>query len=50
MQARADNQLTYAGQLSHLAEADEFNSWLRELWQVEWVVYAKPPFGGRHRS
>lgn len=44
--AREDNQLTYAGQLSHLAEADEFNSWLRELWQVEWVVYAKPPFGG----
>jgi len=44
--AREDNQLTYAGKLSHLAEADEFNSWLRELWQVEWVVYAKPPFGG----
>src|SRR5262245_42275947 len=44
--AREDNQLTYAGQLSRLAEIDEFNSWLRELWQVEWVVYAKPPFGG----
>jgi len=44
--AREDNQLTYAGQLSHLAEANEFNSWLRELWQVEWVVYAKPLFGG----
>jgi Putative transposase len=44
--AHEDNQLTYAGQLSRLAEGDEFNSWLRELWQVEWVVYAKPPFGG----
>jgi len=44
--AREDNQLTYAGLLSHLAEVNEFNSWLRELWQVEWVVYAKPPFGG----
>lgn len=44
--AREDDQLTYAGQLSHLSEADEFNSWLRELWDVEWVVYAKPPFGG----
>jgi hypothetical protein len=21
-------------------------TWLRELWQVEWVIYAKPPFGG----
>jgi Putative transposase/Transposase zinc-binding domain len=44
--AREDNQLTYARQLSHLAEVDEFNSWLRQLWEVEWVVYAKPPFGG----
>jgi len=44
--AREDNQLTYAGQLSRLAEVDEFNSWLRQLWEVEWVVYAKPPFGG----
>ena len=44
--AREDNQLTYAGLLSHLAEVNEFNSWLRELWQVEWVVYAKRPFGG----
>lgn len=44
--AREDNQLTYAGLLSHLAEVSEFNSWLREPWQVEWVVYAKPPFGG----
>jgi hypothetical protein len=44
--AREDNQLTYARQLSRLAEVDEFNSWLRQLWEVEWVVYAKPPFGG----
>jgi Putative transposase len=44
-EAREDNQLIYTGQLSHLAEVDEFNSWLRQLWQVEWVVYAKPPFG-----
>jgi hypothetical protein len=44
--ARAQGKLTYAGQLSRLAKAEGFNCWLRELWQLEWVVYAKPPFGG----
>jgi hypothetical protein len=32
--------------LSSLAKAEGFNCLLRELRQVEWVVYAKPPFGG----
>lgn len=45
-EARKQDQLTYAGQLSALAEAEEFNRWLRELSRIEWVVYAKPPFGG----
>jgi hypothetical protein len=45
-EARDQNQLTYAGQWSYLAEAEEFNRWLGELRQLEWVVYAKPPFGG----
>jgi hypothetical protein len=45
-EARKQDQLTYAGQLSALAEAEEFNCWLRELSRIEWVVYAKPPFGG----
>jgi Putative transposase len=44
--ARNQGQLTYAGQLSNLAEADGFNRLLCELRQIEWVVYAKPPFGG----
>jgi hypothetical protein len=26
--------------------ADRFPQWLAELGQIEWVVYAKPPFGG----
>ena len=44
--ARDQGQLTLAGQLSSLAEAEGFNCLLHELRQVEWVVYAKPPFGG----
>ena len=45
-EAHDRGKLTYAGQLSYLAEAEGFNCLLRELRQVEWVVYAKPPFGG----
>src|SRR5262249_8711916 len=45
-EARDQGQLTYAGQLSNLAEVEGFNCLLCELRQVEWVVYAKPPFGG----
>jgi hypothetical protein len=45
-EARDQGLLTYAGQLSQLAEAEVFNCLLRELRQIEWVVYAKPPFGG----
>ena len=44
--AREQGKLTYAGQLSYLAEAESFNRLLCELRQIEWVVYAKPPFGG----
>src|SRR5262249_60556693 len=45
-EARDQGKLTYAGQLSCLAKAESFNCLLGELRQIEWVVYAKPPFGG----
>jgi len=45
-QAREENRLTFAGQLSPLADAGRFAGWLQELGRREWVVYAKPPFGG----
>jgi Putative transposase/Transposase zinc-binding domain len=45
-EARKQDRLTYTGQLATLADVDEFNRWLRELSGIEWVVYAKPPFGG----
>jgi Putative transposase/Transposase zinc-binding domain len=45
-EARKQDRLTYTGQWSALADLEEFNRWLRELSRSEWVVYAKPPFGG----
>jgi Putative transposase len=45
-QAREQQRLLFAGQLSHLADTGQFARWLQELSRMEWVVYAKPPFGG----
>ena len=45
-EGRDQGKLTYAGQLSYLAEAEGFNCLLRELRRIEWVVYAKPAYGG----
>jgi len=39
-------QLRLHGQLQGLAEANAFPTWLDKLYAKEWVVYAKPPFGG----
>ena len=38
--------LGFFGELATLAEPSAFTRRLRELRRVEWVVYAKPPFGG----
>jgi hypothetical protein len=40
------SDLGFYGELAALAEPAAFRRRLRELRQVEWVVYAKPPFGG----
>ena len=39
-------QLGLFGDLAHLAEPASFARRLRDLRRAEWVVYAKPPFGG----
>jgi Putative transposase/Transposase zinc-binding domain len=44
--ACAAGELGFFGELADLAEPAAFARRLRELRQVEWVVYAKPPFGG----
>jgi Putative transposase/Transposase zinc-binding domain len=38
--------LVFFGDLAGLAEADTFAAWLAPFRKSEWVVYAKPPFGG----
>src|ERR1035437_195261 len=45
-QAFRDNQLGFHGHLSPLAQPKTFAAWLRPLFRKDWVVYAKPPFGG----
>jgi len=42
---RAGN-LSFFGDLAGLSDADEFAAYLAPLRKIEWVVYAKPPFGG----
>jgi len=39
-------QLAFYGDLAELADADTFTAWLAPFRKSEWVVYAKPPFGG----
>ncbi|MEM5295614.1 IS91 family transposase [Burkholderia sp. JPY481] len=44
--AFATGLLHFFGQLQPLADPQAFEAWLAPAAQVEWVVYAKPPFGG----
>ena len=40
------NELCLPGELQPLAQDKAFRSFLRSLFRQDWVVYAKPPFGG----
>ncbi len=44
--ALRNGQLNFHGDLSCLAQPKIFAAWLRPLFRKDWVVYAKPPFGG----
>ena len=46
--AYREGKLCLAGDLQSLADKKAFLSFLRLLHQRQWVVYAKPPFGGAH--
>ena len=39
-------QLRFFGDLAGLADATAFAEWVAPLRKIDWVVYAKPPFGG----
>jgi len=44
------DRLQFHGSLQQLASPDAFNQLLGELSRKDWVVYAKPPFGGRQEK
>jgi hypothetical protein len=46
LKAEYQRGLKWTGQLAHLAEPRQFARWLTSLYAIDWVVYAKPPFGG----
>jgi len=41
-----DGELAFFGYLERLGQAAAFADWLAPFRKSEWVVYAKPPFGG----
>jgi hypothetical protein len=41
-----EGRLAFFGELEGLTDAGAFAAWLAPLRKLEWVVYAKPPFGG----
>jgi hypothetical protein len=41
-----DGKLSFHGGLQPLTQPKTFAAWLRPLFRKDWVVYAKPPFGG----
>ena len=43
---RVANDLHYPGAISHLALPSAWNALISDLYQKDWVVYAKPPFDG----
>ena len=47
--ANEQGNLAFHGQLEYLSASAQFARLLRELSKIEWVVYAKPPFGGPER-
>jgi hypothetical protein len=44
--AHQAGRLSFFGDHAHLAEAQSFAAFLAPLRKIEWVVYAKRPFGG----
>lgn len=46
IQAYENNELDFHGQLTELLHPKAWEGWLEPLRNKQWVVYAKPPFGG----
>ena len=48
-EAYRDGELVLAGRLEELSDPDAWRAFLEPLQQIDWVVYAKPPFGSPER-
>jgi hypothetical protein len=46
LKAFRGERLSFTGQIQHMAQVKRFAAFLRILFRQNWVVYAKPPFGG----
>jgi hypothetical protein len=44
-----EGKLSFDGRLKDLSDPDRWKHFVRSLRQTNWVVYAKPPFGGPER-
>jgi hypothetical protein len=49
MQAFNQDRLKFYGKISHLSDPESFGKLLKKCIKTEWVVYAKPPFGGAEK-
>jgi hypothetical protein len=45
-EAHAAGRLHFSGRFAQLRQSAAFSAWLGPLYRQDWVVYAKPPFGG----
>lgn len=45
-EAFQQRKINFYGHLRHLADKKQFARFIRTLYRQDWVVYAKPPFGG----
>lgn len=43
------DRLKFYGKISHLSNPESFAQLIKKCFNTEWVVYAKPPFGGPER-
>jgi len=49
MKAFNQDRLKFYGKISHLSNPESFAQLMQKCFNSEWVVYAKPPFGGAEK-
>ncbi|MCK4496498.1 MAG: transposase, partial [Candidatus Aminicenantes bacterium] len=49
MKAFNQDRLKFYGKISHLSNPESFAQLIKKCFNTEWVVYAKPPFGGAEK-